>query len=929
MDKESSRQQIAELVEKFASQSQSYEDPGYNESQTRQDFVNPFFKALGWDIDNEQGHSEVYRDVVYEARVQIDGAAKAPDYTFRLGSEKIRLFFVEAKKPGIHLGKTKEPAYQLRRYAWSSNLPVSILTNFKEFAVYDCRHEPNVNDPPDKTRVAYFTYQNYTGGKFGLIEYEDCFDFLWNTFARENIPKGNLDKFVQSDQFEKGYVTVDQKFLLLIEDWRMLLAQSICRNNPDITAEDLNFVVQQTIDRLVFLRIAEDRRIEPYGNVQRAAATSGTDECYKKLFTLFERADEKYNSGLFNFNTDKVSGGITIKNNVIKDIVKNLYYPSPYDFSAIPVEIMGNIYEHFLGKTIRLTPEHNAVVEEKPEVKKAGGVYYTPQYIVDYIVQNTVGRLIEYKTPKEVTKIKIVDPACGSGSFLLGAYQFLLDWHQDYYQKHCEPSKGRKTDLLTPSGKLTASEKKRILCNNIFGVDIDMIAAEITKWSLLVKGMEGETEASIQTSLLYKERILPNIDSNICVGNSLVDTDIYDSGDFGDERTIKPFHWQRAFPKVFEQGGFDAVIGNPPYVSIRTTDFNVLTKPYFKEHYQLATGQYDIYALFVERAEKLLQDGGLNGFIMPKRMTTNENFQPLRKFYLSKLRIESYVDAGTPFKQASVEANIIIASKSKNTRIKVCRFDKANELQFIQKINIKTADSMPFSIFPFLLRKETLQIIKKIQECRYAELGDFCTITRGFECGFNHPLISKKKSKYKMIRGENIKRYLITEGGYYVQPDFDGDPQVFKTKDIFLKTPKLVTKFVSNKIEFAVDTFGYYNTNVVYNVHINDKIDLHFLLGILNSPAVNFWFKNIYVNDDTLFPHIQKNQLASIPIPLLDLSDKTGKKTYGDIVRSVEQLLQSYAAKEGVILSERKRIEDKIAHYENKINEIVYQLYGL
>jgi hypothetical protein len=400
-------------------------------------------------------------------------------------------------------------------------------------------------------------------------------------------------------------------------------------------------------------------------------------------------------------------------------------------------------------------------------------------------------------------------------------------------------------------------------------------------------------------------------------------------GDFGDERKIKPFNWHRAFPEVFKHGGFDAVIGNPPYVSIRTTDFNALTKPYFKEHYQLAAGQYDIYALFVERAEKLLQDGGLNGFIMPKRMTTNENFQPLRKFYLSKLRIESYVDAGTPFEQASVETNIIVTSKSKNTRIKVYRFDKANELQFIQKINIKTADSMPFLIFPFLLRKETLQIIKKIQECRYAELGDFCTITRGFECGFNHPLISKKKSKYKMIRGENIKRYLIIESDDYVQPDFEGNPQVFKTKDIFLKTPKLVTKFVSNNIEFAIDTFGYCNTNVVYNVHVNSKIDLCFLLGILNSSVVSFWFKNIYVNDDTLFPHIQKNQLASIPIPPLDLSSKTGKKTYDDIVRSVEQLLQSYAAKKGVIFSERKLIEDKIAHYENKINEAVYQLYAL
>src|SRR5690606_9153628 len=175
-----------------------------------------------------------------------------------------------------------------------------------------------------------------------------------------------------------------------------------------------------------------------------------------------------------------------------KTIINELYYPeSPYEFSVLSVEILGSAYEQFLGKTITIDKAHRAKIEEKPEVRKAGGVYYTPQYVVDYIVQNTVGKLIENKTPKEVSKIKIVDPACGSGSFLIGAYQYLLDWHKNFYSDNGKPSKGKKDNPLTPEGNLTTAEKKRILLNNIFGVDIDVNAVEVTKLSLLLKCMEG------------------------------------------------------------------------------------------------------------------------------------------------------------------------------------------------------------------------------------------------------------------------------------------------------------------------------------------------------------------------------------------------------------------------------------------------------
>ncbi|MDR1923804.1 MAG: N-6 DNA methylase, partial [Planctomycetaceae bacterium] len=551
--KEAAYQKIDELVEKFSSQIESYEKIDYNEAQTRQDFINPFFKALGWDIDNEGGYSESNREVIHEDKVKIDGATKSPDYAFRLGGGN-RLFFVEAKKPSIHLKDAQEPAYQLRRYAWNSKLAISILTNFKEFAVYDCTKKPIHTDKASTARITYLTYKDYTNKTEIFRNFRSGFDFLWSTFGKESILKGGLESFIKNDTYKKGASTVDQDFLQLMDDWRELLAHSICRNNKELTEEELNFVVQQTLDRIVFLRIAEDRRIESVDSLRKATEQGNF---YKNLFKQFIQADEKYNSGLFDFGKDKISATISIDNHVIKTIIKDLYYPSSYDFSVIPVEILGSVYEQFLGKVIRLTSGHRIKIEEKPEVRKAGGVFYTPQYIVQYIVKNTVGKLIENKTPKDVSQIKIVDPACGSGSFLLGAYQFLLDWHQDYYLKHSQPSKGRKTDPLSPQGNLSTVEKKRILLNNIFGVDLDVNAVEVTKLSLLLKCMEGETEASIETAQrLFHERILPSIDDNIRDGNSLIDTDFYDNNfDFGDDRKIKPFNWQKAFPNVFKQGG--------------------------------------------------------------------------------------------------------------------------------------------------------------------------------------------------------------------------------------------------------------------------------------------------------------------------------------------------------------------------------------
>ena len=654
--------EIKTLVERFDQNREAYRSSAYNETQLRQEFLDPLFKALGWDVDNEQGYAEAYKEVVHEDAVKVGGATKAPDYSFRIGG--VRKFFVEAKRPSVGIKDDPDAAYQLRRYAWSAKLPLSILTDFEEFAVYDCRLEPNKNDKASTARTLYFTYD----------EYGEKWDEIAAIFSRESILKGSFDKYVESTKRKRGTAEVDDAFLKEIEAWRNVLARNIALRNPKLSNRELNFAVQRTIDRIIFLRICEDRGIEEYG--QLMALQNGANS-YKRLAEIFRRADERYNSGLFHFRKEKDRGGspdewtlsLNIDDPVLKGIFKKLYYPeSPYEFSVLPADILGHIYEQFLGKVIRLTPAHRAVVEAKPEVRKAGGVYYTPTYIVDYIVEHTVGKLLEGKTPKQVEKLKILDPACGSGSFLLGAYQRLLDWHRDHYvEKGPEKvAKGRSPKLFQGRGgewRLTTAEKKRILLNNIYGVDIDPQAVEVTKLSLLLKVLEGENAETIGKNLkLFHERALPDLGDNIKCGNSLIGPDFYDDKQLSlideEERyRINAFDWNAEFPDIFpspagrgqgEGSGFDAVIGNPPYVrSITLKESNYELWEYCRSAYQSASSrEWDIYLVFVERGLGLLTSRGKLGYILPNKFLNSQAGENLRALLSSGRYLERIINFG-------------------------------------------------------------------------------------------------------------------------------------------------------------------------------------------------------------------------------------------------------------------------------------------
>ncbi len=646
---------IKQLVDTFHNNIDSYKSGQYNETQTRIAFIDPLFEQLGWDMNNADGHAEAYKDVVHEDKVKIGATTRAPDYCFRVGGT--RKFFLEAKKPSVPILEAKDPAFQLRRYAWSAKLPLSILTDFEEFAVYDCRFKPSKTDLSSKARTLYFTYD----------QYEDHWPEIYGTFSKDAVLKGSFDKYVDSNKKKKGTATVDDAFLGEIEHWRDSLAREIWKRNRNLDIRALNDAVQRTIDRIIFLRICEDRGIENYA--QLLGLCSGKDT-YNRLKVLFHKADDRYNSGLFHFREEKGRTGadnwtlkLSIDDKPIKDIIKRLYYPdSPYEFSVLSADILGQVYEQFLGKIIQPTARSVEIIE-KPEVKKAGGVYYTPTYIVDYIVKQTVGELLNGLSPKQAMgkgrkeghqdPIRVLDPACGSGSFLIGAYQFLLDWYLEHYtQKPDTHTTGKNPKILAIKDgyRLTTAERKRILLDHIYGVDIDAQAVEVTKLSLLLKVLEGESEQSILNQMaLFHERALPDLSDNIKCGNSLIGPDFYQNSqlDILDPETqyrINAFDWQNEFKSIFsgDNPGFHAVVGNPPYV--RQEGLGEY-KNYFERHYAVYHGVADFYTYFIEKGVSMLNEQGIFGYIVMNKWLRANYGKALRQWMATR-GIQHIIDFG-------------------------------------------------------------------------------------------------------------------------------------------------------------------------------------------------------------------------------------------------------------------------------------------
>ena len=631
---------IKKLVDVYRAGQAHYTSSKYQETEARTDFIDKFFKVLGWDVDHSEQKNPYQQEVKVERGMVIGKAQRRADYAFHVAPNfRDPRFFVEAKKPHGTI-ESSDNYFQTIRYGWNCQTPLAILTDFQHFHILDCRYKPNIESALQRG-IEKFAFEDYADAeKFARIYY---------LFSHESVSAGSLEKYaavLKKPRGKKGpgtlfptggFQTLDDAFLADLDDYRTTLARAFKNGNPELDSEALTEVTQRTLDRLVFMRFLEDKLIEPERLVERFGDT-GT--AWDDFVAVSRRLDGIYNGIVFKPHQILDADTFCVDDTAFSGICEKLSdQNSPYDFDSIPIHILGAIYERFLGKVIVAT-DKRVKVEEKPEVRKAGGVYYTPEYIVRYIVENTVGKLIAGKTPKQIAELRFADIACGSGSFLLGVYDTLLEYHGKYYNDN--PGKAGKGDVVKRDGRLYLSLRKKrdILVNNIYGVDIDAQAVEVAQLSLYLKLLKEETTASAhEHQLEFHETLLPTLTKNIVCGNSLVGMDILEGQLFEakEERKLNPMDFALKFPDIMKAGGFDVVIGNPPYV--RQESLGDLFKNYVSNRYATYNNAADLYVYFYERANAILKAGGWFGFISSNKFMKSRYGENLRQYISTRTRI--------------------------------------------------------------------------------------------------------------------------------------------------------------------------------------------------------------------------------------------------------------------------------------------------
>lgn len=629
---------MAELVERFRLGKHLYQLPSYNETELRVEFLNPLFALLGWDVDNQGHHPPFLREVVHEASVIVEESGtrrkKRPDYEFRVGGE--RLFFAEAKKPSVDIRNDPVPAFQLRRYGWSANLRFSVLSNFEWLAIYDCSVRPVEGDSAGVALLA----------RFHCSEYVERMSEIQSLLSRESVLHGTEDALSCRRRRPLRMEPFDDYFLGQIEKWRLALGCDLARNNPTADSETIDFAVQRILDRVLFLRFCEDRNLEEFERLKGV-------QTVEALKAIFSSADRKWDSGLFSMLEED---RLVVSDDVLPGIFRTLYYPdSPYEFGVIDPFVIDQIYEQFLVKSLRIGQDGSVVLEEKPESIEAHGAVVTPKRLADLVVERTLRPLLDRSRPEEV---RVADICCGAGNFLVSAYDLLLNEAllRCVQTRKSTSDAERRGDVFQSGGAWVLSFRRRreILSRCIFGVDIDPLAVEISKFSLLLKLLDGVSPAEIESFRAETgERPLPNLDANIRNGNSLVGTDFFQNTrrthpNHALIRKIRPFD----FAEEFGRGTFSAIVGNPPYVRVQNlVKYSEEEYSYFKSGrsgYETArSATLDKYELFVERMLSLLEPDGFAGCLVPHKFMTNRDGKNLRALLSRNGVVRGFVHFGT------------------------------------------------------------------------------------------------------------------------------------------------------------------------------------------------------------------------------------------------------------------------------------------
>jgi hypothetical protein len=1029
--------ELSRLVESFGQRVAELKRSSYVEAQLRDDFLNPFFRALGWDMENRAGLIQQKREVEIESRTQIGGRQKRADYLFRAGGRD--RFVCEAKKPAEEL--SARYAFQAKRYAWNKDLPLAVLTDFEEMKIYIVGGKPRLDEPQvGEWKVWHFR-------QYPLIARE-----LWDLLSCEKITAGSIDAVIEAlprratgkDKLRQQWLikpdrarALDNDFLEFLDDARRDLASDLYKHNDHaelLEDNKLNEAVQRILDRILFLRICEDRDIdtgemlqslvdkwrkntgqddvgrrshqnplelkdEPPANYGGSGLRAPKDSLWRSVVRHFRALDRRppthvpfFNGNLFkpHFSETLVVGDEWLAG-FIGDLSDDA---SPYLFNVISVEILGSVYERFLGKVVR--PHGMGVtVEEKPEVRKAGGVYYTPRYIVDYIVEQTVGKLLDDIAAEKETegvkafatrteKLRILDPACGSGSFLIRAYERVCEHWQERLTADLRSSRGNEAQieknnqsLLTSAATkewqkkhrplcwvdadtgdvhLTVDLKRKVLTQNIYGVDLDSAAVEVSQLSLYLKMLENENRTTLEREReLFAEAValLPPLQENIKCGNSLIASDFSMMSE--DLVRVHAFDWPVQFRDIMKAGGFDAVVGNPPYVLISPEMFDAQSIEYLRR-YEVAQYKADLFHLFIQKGISLIREKGLFGMIVPNTWLTLQFTDRLRRYIAEKTAISEVVMFDNlVFEDANVYTALLFLEKQKpapNHKVGIRKVTEADSAKGIADVSVNDVLQSSWTategcIFETRLTGAEGKLIERIiktfptlESVARASLG--CQAYNSskhtkeqIENRVFHATHKKGKDYLPELAGNDVGRYEINrERGQWIK--YGPWLHDYRTMD-WLEGPRILIREISGPKPHSIfgayveETYCHYKT--ILNVNPSDKttFSIKFLLGILNSRLISFLYP--FVSNKLVaqaFPRLSVGDVKRLPIAAVHSKNRADKSRHDKLVMLVDKLLGLMPKLRAATSdSEKATLQNAVTATDHQIDQLVYELYAL
>jgi len=910
LSKQEAKNEIRKLIELYSSRRHDFDKQ--SEADVRRKLIDKVFSALGWDLEGNEAPDEVQREETISGK---ESSKKKADYVFRLYG--VPKFVVEAKALKVELDNDE---YRKQAIGYSYNLACSwaVLTNFAKMVIYFIDRDDN-------------TVIRSIDDISNIENYDNNFEKLW-LLSKEGVKNELLEKDLDQRGIKPKRQKVGKQLLEDLKTWRSLLSKEIKRRYGDkYQPYETDEIVQRIIDRLIFIRKLEDLGLEER-KLDQISRKFNEGTTYKWLKTIFRYYRDKYNSGLFGDEKEQECDAIDMPDEIIEEVIRGMYKPGDreieYNFAVIDADVLGSIYEEYLSYILKETPKRSKLEGGRAH-KKEQGIYYTPTYIVEYIVKNTVTEQMKDKTIDEILDMRILDPACGSGSFLIKAFAEVCKIVEDKMKKGAKSNKWKT--FSSYNGRLSLTQKVTILTKCIYGVDLDGKAVEIAQLNLFLKLLESETSETLQalsiSGLRETKKILPMLNNNIKCGNSLIDDQLI-AGD-------KAFKWNTNFPDVMAQDGFDVVLGNPPYVFGGNFGIKQQEKEFFKKSYASAKGKLNLFSLFIEKSINLLDDKGKMAFILPNTLLRVTSYEDTRKFILDRTKMEQIVtlEAGV-FEGVTASTVIIVLEKEskktdiENNQVKIfdgiqSKFSEKPQKEFLNELHIFDTGSI----------KEDNSIIEKMHY-ESVNLGTICkemifgvVITKNKDDVVSNKKINDKYKKF--LEGRDIDRYRINFSNKYLLYE-KSKLHRSRTPEIFEAEEKILVQRISGgkqPLKAAYDNEQFYDKESINNIILSNKaFSPKYILALLNSRLVNWFYSTKFTNASTLTVNVSKAYLSNIPVKNISTAEQRLIVELVDRILLLNRKLNILADKK---TSEKEGVDAEIQDVEEKINQEIYKIYDI